>query len=75
MVSGQCALLYVSGVPQCSQNWRVTGGEEAYERADPAVILNESRGTVAQATAWAPLARRQDSQWHRLGAITGDPHS
>jgi hypothetical protein len=62
MVAGQCSWLYVSDAPHCSQNCRVTGGEEAYERADPAVILKESRGTVAQATTWAPLARRHDSQ-------------
>ena len=60
---------------QFSQNCRSTGGEDASERTDPVMMRNVLRLTVAQATTWDPVARRQDSQWQKQGATTGSPHS
>jgi len=51
IVSGHCSLLYVSCVPHCSQNCRTTGRDDLNERTGPERSLNESRETVAQATA------------------------
>lgn len=63
------------GVPQCWQNCRTTGGDDAKERNVPATTRKVSRGTVAHATAWAPAARRHDSQWQKHGGKIGAPHS
>jgi hypothetical protein len=75
IVWGESWLAYVTGVPHCSQNCRKAGAEDAYERKAPVTTLKVSRGTVAQATACAPEARRHDSQWQKQGGMTGAPHS
>jgi hypothetical protein len=53
------------------QKLRSTRAEDRKRRGSPAVKWKRSFGKVSQATAGAPAARRQLSQWQRVGCLWG----
>jgi len=75
MRSGASRVQYVVDVPHVAQNVRTTRGVELNSAGAPCVKRKSLRRTVAHATACAPAARLQVSQWHTAAGDTGSLHS
>ena len=60
-------------MPQAGQWPRRTPGDEACTAGRPRRQAKPAAGTVAQATLWAPAARRQVRQWQMQVERAGRP--